>query len=289
MPYLTHFALDSQPFTLTPNRALYYPDSHQHILDAATFALKRGEGLLKVVGEVGTGKSLLCRLLLDAVDGDMATAFIAAPQQDQTAVMRTVAKEFALPLDEQADAYLALEHYLLELARSGTGAVLVIDEAQALDRPGLEAVRLLTNLETDTRKLLQVVLFGQPELNTLLARHDMRQLAQRVSFAFTTQPLPRDQVAGYIQARIDACALGQRPHTLFTPAAVRLIARASGGIPRTINLLADKALMAAYAEGARQAARRHVRMGMRETPVVAARGRGRLAGLLGARPSSPAG
>lgn len=284
MPILHHFGLQSYPFGLTPDCALYYATgSSEAILASLEFALLRGDGLVKVVGEVGSGKTLLCRLLLRRLtDKKINTAYINAPLSltaNDLAV--SIGKEFGLKDKVLAHPVQALRDYLLKQHADGQRCVLVIDEAQALGRDGLETVRLLSNLETDTHKLLQIVLFGQPELQTLLEQSSLRQMLQRISFAFRTQPLGKGDVEAYLHRRLEQCVLEQKPkksrkktdtqtmggmlRATFAPSASRLIARASGGIPRLVNMLADKAMIAAYTDGLHTIDVRHVRAACRET------------------------
>jgi len=276
MPFLEHFGLTRYPFGLTPNTSLYFP-SHQTeaVLAALVFASARGDGLLKVTGEIGTGKTLLCRMFLDRQrELPVNTAYLNAPAAltvQQLPVM--VAREFGLTLGKK-DPVLALRDFLVAQHSKGKRNVLVVDEAQALGVEGLEAVRLLSNLETETDKLLQIVLFGQPELDGLLHRPDMRQLLQRVNFNFVTKPMTPDMVGTYLRFRLNECAKkkgrGRKKQVesdvTFTPSALKLLARASGGLPRLIHVLADKALLAAYAQNQVAIDAPHVRAACRETP-----------------------
>lgn len=280
MPYLQQFGLSRQPFDITPNRDLFFPDAHQQVLAALTYALARGEGIIKVVGEVGTGKTLLCRMLLQTIVDRAEVAFITAPRNDPDAIARMVCREFNVTPAEGEDPYTALAPHLMKIRQSGKSAILVLDEAQALDRRGLETVRLLSNFETDDAKLLQIVLFGQPELDQLLRQHDLRQLSQRISFGFTTGPFDAETAARYIQHRIDRCTEQPKPHKIFAPAALRQVAKESRGIPRLVNILADRAMLAAYSEGATQVTTRHVLRARAETNWWTAK-QSRLSHLLG--------
>ena len=268
-PY-KHFALYREPFRLTPHRDLFYPDQHEKVLDALEYAIRRGDGIVKVVGEVGTGKTLLCRLLFNRLEElskqgpGFEAAYISAPRNDTDAIMTTVCHEFGLEVTPGGDATQILGPHLVDLYSQGKRAILIIDEAQALDRNGLETVRLMTNFETDEDKLLTIVLFGQPELDNLLRRHGMRQLAQRIAFNFTTRPFSRPSAIAYVQHRVDLCTDAPAPHRIYTPRALKEIAKASRGVPRLINILADRALIAAYGEKAYAIDSRHVRAAMKE-------------------------
>ena len=260
MPFLAHFGLNERPFALTPNSRLYFPsDSHQQVLTPLSYAIDRGEGIIKVSGEVGTGKTLLCRLLIAELIDTKAVAYIINPQNDAHWIAAAVCREFGLMPEQSQDPFHLLNDFLLEQHRRNRSAVLVVDEAQALGLEGLEAVRRLTNLETDTAKLLQIVLFGQPELDRLLQSHELRQLNQRIVFSFKVPPLTEEAMIEYIRFRVirssDDLAAAQK---LFDARAMRHIARASGGVPRLANIIADKSLLAAFSAGARQVNHGHV-------------------------------
>ncbi len=264
MLYLDHFGLYRPPFDITPNRALFFPDYHDRVLNALGYAIGRGDGIVKVVGEVGTGKTLLCRLLLQMLEDSSEVAFITAPRNDPLAITTNVAREFGLTIGPHDDPQHELVPFLTRVHGQGRAAVLLIDEAQALDRRGLETVRLLSNFETDEAKLLTIILFGQPELDRILGRHEMRQLNQRITFSFRTQPFDRATAKRYLQHRIDRSSYAAPPHRLFTENALDRIARVTGGVPRLLNILADRSLMAAYAEGDPVVHRRHVKLALAE-------------------------
>ena len=274
MPFLAHFGLESYPFGLTPDPSLYYPCAEDEALLAALeFALTRGDGLLKIVGEVGTGKTLICRLLLGKLDAlPVNTAYLNAPTALTPAqIPAAVAHEFGLK--DSKDPAKTLRDYLVAQHGKGKRNILIVDEAQALGAQGLEAVRLLSNLETETDKLLQIVLFGQPELDRLLHKRAMRQIMQRINFSFLMKPFSADAIGDYVRFRLERCkskpsARGKKRKavaTAFTPRAVRHLARASDGVPRLIHVLADKALLAAYAEGEVLIDAPHVRTACRES------------------------
>lgn len=249
--YRQHFGLREAPFRLTPDTGFFYPGStHQEALNVLLLGLADGEGFIKISGEVGLGKTMLCRALLAALDARCCTAWIPNPDQSPASMRASLARELGVTLPHNPGPERVLRlitERLLALAAEQRPAVLIIDEAQALPAPTLEAVRLLTNLETEQRKLLQVVLFGQPELDQRLARHDLRQVAQRITFSHTLQPLAPAAVAEYVAHRLRAA--GHANGRLFAPAALRLLARYSGGVPRLINILAHKGLMLAWSRG----------------------------------------
>ncbi len=268
MPYLAHFGFHQRPFSLTPDRALFFPESHQPILDAARYAVDRGEPIIKIAGEVGTGKTLLCRLMVQYLVHDGArVAFITVPQADRRATLLAVGREFGLDVSDCADAYQALADHLIAEHSAGRRAVLVVDEAQALDREGLETIRLLSNLETDEDKLLQIVLFAQPELDRLLRQYSMRQIMQRITFNFTTRPFDRATGMQYIRYRVEKTSVRPPPNDVFSRRAMKIIVKAAGGIPRVINVLADRALLSAYAADRRQVIRRDALRAVSDTAL----------------------
>lgn len=271
--YEAFFGLRDAPFSLTPNtRYFLRAPSHGQALELLLVALRQKEGFIKVSGEVGTGKTLLCRLLLNTLEGEFTTAYIPNPQLGPTELFEALADELGVSLKDASNthrALSALQTHLIDNAAAGDAVVLVIDEAQAMPVETLEALRLLTNLETESRKLLQVVLFGQPELDELLARPELRQLSQRITFQHRLETLAPEAVGAYLQHRL--IQAGWNGGRLFRPAAVRLISRASGGTPRLINILAHKALIVAYGRGEREITGRHVRQAIQDTGSVVRR------------------
>ncbi|RMF13448.1 MAG: AAA family ATPase [Gammaproteobacteria bacterium] len=265
--YEAHFGFRELPFTLTPNTHFYLnAATHQRAFQTVKVALESLEGFIKVVGEVGTGKTLLCRALLGALQSPFYTAYIPNPCLEPQDLYCVVARELDMDVAPESRTHVVLDQIqtrLIELAADGRQVVLLIDEAQALPEATIEAVRLLTNLETESRKLLQVVLFGQPELDVLLDQPHLRQLKQRITFQERLQPLSRDEVAQYVRHRISAA--GYNGPDLFDSKALRAIAHSSGGIPRLVNILSHKALLAAYGEGARQVRRAHVKRAVNDT------------------------
>jgi len=248
--YLSHFALQQAPFTLTPNTGFYVAlCSHQQALQVLLVALAQGEGFLKVIGEVGTGKTLLCRKLLHEAPSHWQLAYLPDPQLTPTQLRWALALELGLKqsgnIDQQQLQHL-LQRQLMLFAAAGRPVVVLVDEAQALPDDTLEALRLLTNLETEQHKLLQVVLFAQPELDQRLARHQLRQLRQRITFSCALQPLHHTEVSWYVQQRLQKAGAAQ---PLFSAQALRLLGFWSRGIPRLVNLLAHKALLLSFGKG----------------------------------------
>ena len=265
--YETHFGLQEAPFALTPNtRYFLRSPSHADALELLLVALREREGFIKITGEVGTGKTLLCRLLLNELDDIACTAYIPNPHLSADTLYEAVAEELGVDISGCANTHQvlkALNQRLIDLAMDHQPVVLVIDEAQAMPEPTIEALRLLTNLETESTKLLQVVLFGQPELDQLLGKDSLRQLRQRITFQYHLKPLDRASVAQYLRHRL--AQAGYNGGELFAPGALKLIARSSGGIPRLVNILAHKGLLAAWGQGARQVGRVHVLSAIRDT------------------------
>jgi MSHA biogenesis protein MshM len=262
--YQAFFGLAEKPFALTPNTGfLVQLAPYQACLNLLRVALGEGEGFVKITGEVGTGKTLLCRALLIELDNqDYQVAYLPNPGLSPAGLRQALARELHVK-DDGGTVLEALQRRLIELAAAGKSTVLLIDEAQALPPETLEALRLLTNLETQHDKLLQVVLFGQPELDETLARNEFRQLRQRITFSYRLRPLDVKDATRYLQERL--AVAGYRGEPLFSPAAVRRLVRSSGGIPRLLNILAHKALMAAYGEGRRQVSSRHIRRAQLDT------------------------
>lgn len=245
--YEQHFGLREAPFLLTPDTGYFYAwRAHQEALNVLRVALAAGEGFIKITGEVGSGKTLLCRLLLNSLHGKQPYAYIANANLESLALQRTVASELGLA-DDLAPHELAraIQRQLLALARAGRPVVLVIDEAQALPDASLETLRLFTNLETERGKLLQVVLFGQPELDHRLARPQLRQLRQRIAFSYRLPRLAIAESRRYLQHRLDRAGWLHAPG--FSLSAAALLHLFAAGTPRVLNLLAHKTLMLAYA------------------------------------------
>lgn len=251
MVYLSHFGLREAPFSITPDTSYFCSfRSIQAALNTLMFAVHNGEGFIKITGEVGTGKTLLCRKFLSSLKPEWVAAYTPNPNISPSTLLRAIAEELGASVEHDSDEHAlmrTINAHLLELAQQGRYPVLCVDEAQAMPIETLEMVRLLTNLETEKRKLLQVVLFGQPELDQKLARPEIRQLRQRITFEHRLTPLSRDETARYLAHRL--VIAGHGGSRLFTPAATRVIHRASGGVPRLINILAHKTLMLAYGRG----------------------------------------
>lgn len=265
--YLEHFGLNEFPFGMTPDTSFVFSTRcHQEALNTVLLALQCGEGFIKVTGEVGTGKTLLCRRLLQALADEWQTAYLPNPSLEPQTLLWALADELGVESSAAPDQYHLLRQLnttLLSLAKAGRRVVVCIDEAQAMPLQSLEVLRLVSNLETEKRKLLQIVLFGQPELDERLAAPAVRQILQRISFHYRLGVLPRQEVEHYVAHRLRVA--GYRGDAVFARPALRLLHRASGGTPRLINILAHKALMAVFGEGRRQVLPRHIRKAAADT------------------------
>lgn len=249
--YLYHFGIRELPFTLTPNTSYFFGlPSHNEAMEVLLTALKTGEGFIKVTGEVGTGKTLICRKLLNELPDYFVTAYVPNPLLSPTELRRAVASELGVELTADCDQQVftqKIQERLIAIHQQNQSAVLIIDEAQALPTESIEALRLMTNLETESRKLLQVVLFGQPELDEKLALPELRQLRQRITFSYSLAMMDADQVHQYVCHRVGVA--GYRGGDLFDQRCCELLYKASQGTPRVVNVLAHKALMLAFGEG----------------------------------------
>ena len=263
--YKAHFGLTEVPFGLTPNTQFFYPLApHFEALQVLVTALVNGEGFIKVTGEVGTGKTLICRKLLNDLGDDYVIAYLPNPYLNPDEMRTAVATE--LGINAMADQHLlsqALNHRLIELAAAQKRVVLLIDEAQMLPYQTLEALRLISNLETETKKLMQVVLFGQPELDTRLAQDQLRQLRQRISFSYCLRALDVNESASYLAHRLSVS--GYRGAPLFQVRALQMLHQSSGGIPRLLNILAHKCLMLSYGRDQRLITPQLVKLAVQDT------------------------
>ena len=248
--YLEHFGLRESPFRITPHTEFFFSGANRGAtLEALIYAITHDEGIVKVSGEVGSGKTMLCRMLLERLQKQVETVYLANPSLSRDEILFAIADELqiALPEGRRHTLLRALQDRLIEIHEAGRQVVVLIDEAHAMPPETLEEIRLLSNLETNRHKLLHIVLFGQPELDERLAENGMRQLTDRITHHFALEPLRRDDVGAYLMFRLRAA--GYRGPDLFTPQAVRLLAKASQGLTRRINILADKALLAAFSDG----------------------------------------
>lgn len=268
--YLAHFGLREAPFGITPDTSFVFAGTaHQEALNTLLVALDSGEGFVKVTGEVGTGKTLLCRRFIAALGDSFMPAYLHNPYLEPRTLLMVLAEELGVALEQRDDQYhllKALNHALLRFARQGKAVVVCLDEAQAVPLESLETLRLLSNLETEKRKLLRLVLFGQPELDVKLADASVRQIRQRIAFHYELGGLRREEVEHYLAHRLRVA--GHRGSRVFEPSSARLVASATRGIPRLVNIIAHKSMISAYGEGLQDVSTRHVRAAARDTEGV---------------------
>jgi MSHA biogenesis protein MshM len=288
--YLEHFGLRELPFGLTPDTSFFFACSnYQEALNTLLVAARNGEGFIKIVGEVGNGKTLLCRKFLATLNRDetaattligtqdenaagqtsarFITAYLPNPYLEPRSLLLALADEFRVSLDQDVDQHLMLKGLtsaLLNFAKEGKRVLVCLDEAQAMPLESLEVLRLLTNLETEKRKLMQVVLFGQPELDERLKQNSVRQLRQRISFQYDLKGLKRDELERYLRHRLRVA--GFPGETLFGKGAVAVLHHVSHGTPRLVNIISHKALLLTYGEGRQQVLARHIRAAAADTP-----------------------
>ena len=251
--YLEHFGLREAPFRITPHTEYFFSGANRGpTLDALIYAITQDEGIVKVTGEVGSGKTMLCRMLLERLPAHVDTLYLANPSLSRHDMLGAIADELGIATEGKAPYALmrALQETLIERYAAGKKVVLLIDEAHAMPAESLEEIRLLSNLESKSAKLLQIALFAQPELDERLAANDMRQLRERITQHFNLSPLKGDDVAGYLEFRLRTA--GYHGPSPFCAAAIREIADISQGLSRRINILADKSLLAAYSRGSHQ-------------------------------------
>lgn len=266
--YLSHFGLREAPFGITPDTSFIFScNAHQEALNTLLVAVTNGEGFIKITGEVGTGKTLLCRRFLSELDDKYVCAYIPNPYLEPRTLMLSLAEELGIAVESGAEQHQLLKRLnqgLLEFANAGKRVVVCLDEAQAMPLETLEALRLLSNLETEKSKLLQVVLFGQPELNERLSQESVRQLRQRITFEYELGGLNKQELLLYLAHRMRVAGYTGRP--LFSRRAVEALFQASKGLPRLVNVLAHKALLLVYGEGGMKVQGRHVRAAAQDTP-----------------------
>lgn len=263
--YQQFFGLKEIPFTLSPDTSYFFAYGHYaSALNTLLVALRSGEGFIKVSGEVGTGKTLLCRKLMATLGDKFEILYIPNPQLTSYGLQVAVAEELGIKVSRYVHRLQkAITDKLISSAQAGRRVVLCIDEAQAMPEETIESLRLLTNLETEKFKLLQVVMFGQPELNEILSRKSVRQLKQRITFSYDLQPIDRDGMAAYITHRL--CVAGYASVSPFDAKSLDRIYAASRGIPRLINILCHKSMLLAYGQGTRTIRAEFVQLAIRDT------------------------
>jgi type II secretory pathway predicted ATPase ExeA len=263
--YLEHFGLREAPFRITPHTEFFFAGANRGAtLEALIYAITHDEGIVKVSGEVGSGKTMLCRMLLEKLPKSVETVYLANPSLSRHEILHAIAEELKAPLvGKRAHQLLrALQDRLLAIYAAGNQVVVMVDEAHAMPPETLEEIRLLSNLESNRHKLLHIVLFGQPELDEHLGQKSMRQLKERITHNFALEPLRRSDIGGYLMFRMRAA--GYHGPDLFTPGAIQLISSASEGLTRRINILADKALLSAFSENKHQIDSKQINAAIRD-------------------------
>jgi MSHA biogenesis protein MshM len=265
--FQNYYGFTQPPFSLAPNTEFYVEIKPQlECFNVLSYALQAGEGFIKITGEVGTGKTLLCRRLLNSLqDEDIVSIYIPNPALSPEALWRAMGHELSLPITS-LDIYQVqekIQQSLLSLAQQGRAVVLVVDEAQCIPENSLEALRLNSNLEAESRSLIQIVLFGQPELDILLAQNRFRQLKQRITYSAELKPMDDASLQHYIQQRM--ILAGYRGMPVFEKKAIKLMVKATEGIPRLINIIAQKALLSAFGRGQYSVSKADVRAAVNDT------------------------
>jgi len=267
--YLEHFGLREAPFRITPHTEFFFSGANRGAtLEALLYAITAGEGMVKVTGEVGSGKTMLCRVLMERMPETVETIYLAVPSLTRDEMLAAIAEDLGLETAGANTTKLIrmLQEKLIQVHAAGKQVVCLIDEAHAMPLATLEEVRLLSNLETGTEKLLQLVLFGQPELDQHLALPNMRQLRERITHSFTLLPLPPREIRDYVNFRLRAA--GYHGPDLFDAEVLGIIGDASEGLTRRINIFADKTLLAAFAAGTHTVTADHARAAVSDTQIV---------------------
>lgn len=258
--YCEHFGLQAPPFKITPDTQLFYSGGKRGlILNALIYAIQNGEGIIKVVGEVGSGKTMLCRMLEEKLPKQIEIVYLVNPHLSPEMILHAIAFELRLPVTSQSnrlEVMHQLQTTLLEKHALNRQIVIFVEEAQSMPLETLEEIRLLSNLETTRNKLLQIVLFGQPELDKNLTVTHIRQLKERITHSFYLPPFTQTEITEYITFRL--YQVGYRGHPIFSRSAVRTLTRVSKGLIRRINILADKTLLAAFAENKHFVSSKHI-------------------------------
>jgi type II secretory pathway predicted ATPase ExeA len=270
--YLDHFGLREAPFRITPHTDFFFQGANRGAtLEALLYAIAHDEGIVKVSGEVGSGKTMLCRVLMERLPSAVETIYLANPSLSRDEILIAIGDELDLELDKgrMTRVLRGLQEHLIKLFGEGRRVVVLIDEAHAMPDESLEEIRLLSNLESNRHKLLQMVLFGQPELDEHLSTDGMRQLKERITHSFRLEPLVRSDIDSYIDFRMRAA--GYRGPKVFSPGAVKLIAAASQGLTRRVNILADKSLLAAFAQGVHAVTEKEVKKAARDSEFYRAK------------------
>lgn len=280
--YYDYFGLSQPPFKITPDTNMFFPGGNRGaILDAMIYSITSGEGIVKVVGEVGSGKTMLCRMLIVELPENVEVVYLANPKLSPDDILHAIAFELKLDLnagDKRLQVMNKLQEYLLQRHADNRQVVVFVEEAQSMPIETLEEIRLLSNLETLQNKLLQIVLFGQPELDQRISNKEIRQLKERITYSFNLNPLKQDEIRDYLNTRLRAC--GYRANDAFEKSSVRAINRYSNGLLRRINILADKAMLAAFAANTHKVTAKHVHIAARDSEFIGPLQRYRFAALV---------
>mgnify|MGYP001823062957 FL=1 len=259
--YQEHFGLSRPPFKITPDTSLFFEGNQRGAaLDALMYAITSGEGIIKVVGEVGSGKTMLCRMLEVRLSNDVDVIYIANPSLSPDNILHVIAHELHLDVNNEmskVEVMQRIQAHLLKKHADNRQVVLFVEEAQSMPIETLEEIRLLSNLETDHNKLLQMVLFGQPELDEKLSQPHIRQLKERITHSFYLTPFPPDDTLQYLNFRLRA--VGYKGPDIFTKKTAGVVKKYSAGLTRRINILADKSMLAAFSEGSHTVTAKHVK------------------------------
>jgi MSHA biogenesis protein MshM len=265
--YYAFFGLTQAPFKITPDTDFFFEGGNRGaVLEALIYAIGQGEGIIKVTGEVGSGKTMLCRVLQARLPKSVETVYLANPSVSPQEILHAIAFELQLPIARDAGRLVvmhALNEYLLAHHADGRQVVIFVEESQSMPLATLEEIRLLSNLETKQHKLLQIVLFGQPELDENLRKSEIRQLRERITHSFSLGPLKADEVRAYLTFRLRAA--GYHGPDLFSPVIIRYMTQATGGLTRRINIVADKSMLAAFAENTHNLSLKHVRAAVQDS------------------------
>lgn len=268
--YYEYFGLKQAPFKITPDTSLFFPGGNRGaVLEALIYAITQGEGIVKVVGEVGTGKTMLCRMLEIELPDNVEVVYLANPSLSPENILHAIAFELKLDVtetDNRLKVMNELQNYLLGRHADNRQIVVFVEEAQGMPIATLEEIRLLSNLETTQNKLLQMVLFGQPELDQMISKREIRQLKERITYSFQLTPFKENDIKDYLNSRMRTC--GYRSADVFSVSAIKTIARYSKGLLRRINILADKALLAAYARNTHKVTSSHVKIAARDSEFI---------------------
>lgn len=281
--YYTYFGLQQPPFRITPDTEFFFEGANRgSVLEALIYAISQGEGIVKVTGEVGSGKTMLCRVLQQRLGTSVDIVYLANPNVSPEDILHAIAFELQLPVTRQAsrlEVMHALQQFLVQRHAENRQVVVFVEESQGMPIATLEEIRLLSNLETDRHKLLQIVLFGQPELDENLRLNNIRQLRERITHSFYLSPLSAAEIASYLTFRLHAA--GYRGPELFSKRVIAYIAKASGGLTRRVNIIADKALLAAFADNTHNISLKHVRNAVQDSEFSQSKARNAPPGWVG--------